>query len=672
MKKTLCFIVAFMSVIVTFAQTVTLTFIAKDGNNRNVQLNSVSITNLTKGWQETIYWPDTTLIMQNGTGIDDYTQNNGFVLSQNNPNPFMGTTEVSLTVAKEGDVGLQISDVNGKIVETQKFSSLHLGIHQFRITLPMAGTYIMTAHQNGQISSIKMICNGGGDGNKIEYAGSVLANNYSSKPTKSNPRGVTTNPFTSGDQMKYVGYAIINDSLVESHNIVQPQSASQTITLRFSEIQGQLPTVTTVVSNITSGTAQVGGTVTYDGPGTVISRGVCYSTTEMPTVSDDCFYLGYGTGSFSGTLMGLTANTTYYVRAFAMSNYGTAYGDQMSFTTAISGGSSIIVVTESATNILLYSATCGGNVTYDWGENIMARGICWNTSHNPTLDGSHTTEGSGVGSFSSQMTGLTPNTTYYVRAYTVSNLGTSYGNEVEFTTIIDSVPCFGTPTLTDYDGNIYNTVRIGHQCWMRENLRTTHYADGTSIPLSSSTSSTVGYRHYPNSDSSVVYTHGYLYNWTAVMHGDSPSNSNPSGVQGICPTGWHLPSKAEWSQLINYVISQSQYWCDINNTSSYAKALASTYGWYSSTELCAVGNNQGANNATGFSVLPAGEYHVVNYYEEYLYFGYHTKFFSCTLGEQDSSGYRPIIGIYFSRLSSRVWNMDLSYYRGYSVRCVRD
>ena len=91
------------------AQSVTLTFTGKDANNNRVQLDRVSITNLTKGWQETIYWPDTTLTMQNGTGIDDYANNDGFVLSQNNPNPFDGTTNVLLTVADAGMVVLEIA-----------------------------------------------------------------------------------------------------------------------------------------------------------------------------------------------------------------------------------------------------------------------------------------------------------------------------------------------------------------------------------------------------------------------------------------------------------------------------------------------------------------------------------------------------------------------------------
>ena len=163
-----------------FAQSVTLTFTAKDAANQYVQLNRVAITNLTKGWQETIYWPDTTLTMQNGTGINDVEmpRRASLQLLQNNPNPFTGTTEVNLTVAEEDEVMLDIMDINGKNIGTQRMRP-QAGIQQFRITLSTAGTYVMTARQNGRTSSIKMVCNGGGDGNRIEYTGVVGTNNHS-------------------------------------------------------------------------------------------------------------------------------------------------------------------------------------------------------------------------------------------------------------------------------------------------------------------------------------------------------------------------------------------------------------------------------------------------------------------------------------------------------------
>ena len=146
MKKLLLFLAVVLISTAAFAQSVTLTFTAKDAANQHVQLHRVSITNLTKGWQETIYWPDTTLTMQNGTGISDVETRctTSLQLSQNNPNPFTSTTEVNLMVATEGTVALDIADINGRIVVVNDYT-LQPGSHQFRITLATAGTYVMTA-----------------------------------------------------------------------------------------------------------------------------------------------------------------------------------------------------------------------------------------------------------------------------------------------------------------------------------------------------------------------------------------------------------------------------------------------------------------------------------------------------------------------------------------------
>ena len=246
------------------AQSVTLTFTGKDANNNRVQLDRVSITNLTKGWQETIYWPDTTLTMQNGTGIDDYANNDGFVLSQNNPNPFNGTTDVLLTVADAGAVTMEITDVNGRmVVETTHALSLPAGTHQFRVSLSTVGTYVMTARQNGKMASIKMVNNGGGNANGIEYAGEIVKTTHAlSLQPKSDTRGTTNNPFNFGDMMEYIGYATINGDWCESQRTTQVQGTSQTHFLQFNEIQDGFPcpnaaTLTDIDGNVYN-TVQIG------------------------------------------------------------------------------------------------------------------------------------------------------------------------------------------------------------------------------------------------------------------------------------------------------------------------------------------------------------------------------------------------------------------------------
>ena len=215
--------------------------------------------------------------------------------------------------------------------------------------------------------------------------------------------------------------------------------------------------------------------------------------------------------------------------------------------------------------------------------------------------------------------------------------------------------------VTDIDGNEYKTVKLGNQVWMAENLRTTRYADGTPIPLGTEASLDVAYRYYPNYNRANVSKYGYLYNWAAVMNGSASSEANPSGVQGICPDGWHVPSDAEWTELTNYVSSQSQYVCG-DDTNYIAKALASEVEWYNDTYNCAVGNNPIANNATGFSARPAG------YYKgEYNGFGNAAYFWSAT---QDISTIAGSRFLYYDNANVSRYN----YYKnfGYSVRCVRD
>ncbi len=218
-----------------------------------------------------------------------------------------------------------------------------------------------------------------------------------------------------------------------------------------------LPTVTTTaVTDITQTTATSGGDVTYDGGATVTARGVCWNTSSNPTTANSHTTDGTGTGTFVSNLTGLTPNTLYYVRAYATNSVGTAYGNELTFTTLTL--SAPTVTTAAVTNITQTTATSGGNVTSDGGATVTARGVCWNTSSNPTTVNSHTTDGSGTGTFVSNLTGLTPNTLYYVRAYATNSVGTSYGNEVTFTTLSLSIP---TVTTTDVTNITQTTATSG-------------------------------------------------------------------------------------------------------------------------------------------------------------------------------------------------------------------
>ena len=193
-----------------------------------------------------------------------------------------------------------------------------------------------------------------------------------------------------------------------------------------------LPTITTsAASSVTSTTLSTGGNVTADGGATVSARGVCYSNSSAPTIASSIVANGAGSGTFTSNLTGLTSGATYHIRAYATNSVGTGYGAEIIVTTL----SLPTITTAAISSITTSSAISGGNVTNDGGAAITARGVCWGTSSSPTIAGSKTSDGTGTGSFTSSMTGLTPNTLYHVRAYATNNIGTAYGDDLSFTTL---------------------------------------------------------------------------------------------------------------------------------------------------------------------------------------------------------------------------------------------
>lgn len=259
---------------------------------------------------------------------------------------------------------------------------------------------------------------------------------------------------------------------------------------------------------------------------------------------------------------------------------------------------------------------------------------------------------------------LAGNVTYMVKITSTQGCETIFDVYVPtYSAYIDEKSCPAAPTVIDIDGNVYSTVQVGEQCWMRENMRTTRYADGTAIACSSTGSITTAYRYYPNHDSANVATYGYLYNWFAVMNYVNSSNLTSSIVQGVCPNGWHVPSDSDWVQLLYYVNSQNIYGCH-NNSNNISKAVASTTGWNISSIECATGYNQSSNDATGFSIFPAGCFRI----------GYQSR-----IGEaaylwsateySENSAYGTYVD-FNDTIMRRVINLFKD--AGLTVRCLRD
>jgi hypothetical protein len=188
---------------------------------------------------------------------------------------------------------------------------------------------------------------------------------------------------------------------------------------------------TTELSAVGSTSASGGGNITSDGGSSVTVRGVCWSTSQNPTISDNKTSDGNGTGSYVSSITGLKPGVTYHFRAYATNSIGTSYGNELTITTT---AILPVVTTEIISAVNSTSAASGGNITNDGGAAITARGVCWSTSTLPTILNNKTFNGTGSGSFISSITGLSAGTLYYVRAYATNIIGTSYGNELTITT----------------------------------------------------------------------------------------------------------------------------------------------------------------------------------------------------------------------------------------------
>lgn len=348
------------------------------------------------------------------------------------------------------------------------------------------------------------------------------------------------------------------------------------LALRLDSLENQvfnLNVETNGVTEVSQNSFTVNGTVTADGGSPVTQRGFVYATAHNPTVANYKIICRSGLGTFSTTIGSLNPGTTYYVRAYATNTFGTFYGSEVAVTTTATSPSSVPSVTTIAvTNVTKTQATVSGNVTSDGGETVTQRGFAYDTLPNPNKNKMVATNGSGVGNYTNILNNLFPGKTYYIRAFATNSMGTSYGNELTFTTVAQTQPapvgndgqsCPSAPTVTDHEGNVYNTVLIGTQCWTRENLRTTTSpSTGTYLIPPAGTGATFTGKQacWYNNDSAAYapMNYGLLYNWNAavdtfnVEYGETsviPFSSYAQSItfmgfrRGICPHGLALAER---------------------------------------------------------------------------------------------------------------------------------
>ncbi len=281
------------------------------------------------------------------------------------------------------------------------------------------------------------------------------------------------------------------------------------------------------------------------------------------------------------------------------------------------------------------SAICGGIVKDNGGSTVTLRGVCWREGGVPGLSDHLTKDSLGTGSFTSLITGLKPGKTYKIRAYATNIAGTSYGDVITFTTL-------NAKTVKDIDGNIYHSVTIGSQVWMTENLKVTHFNDGTPIILASDKDfwhslSGPGYCWY-NNDHSNKKPYGALYNSFVVSNGN------------LCPVGWHIPDDNDWKVLAVYLGGQ--------NIAGGKLKEANTEHWISP--------NKGATNSSGFTALPGGVRSTYGRYDLIKTSGF---WWSSTPDQYGSDSYNSRSLFYLEEILAPGGGDPRS---GYSVRCIRD
>ena len=721
MRKITLLVALFFLSVVGFAQTMELTFVGCDTSRRYVKLDSVKIYNHTQGWQEVLFYPDTILRIQNTIGIENYEFESQFALSQNVPNPFDGKTQVSLSLPEGAQVKFFIFDVNGKRVAARSFH-LSAGTHLFQIELSKAQPYFLTARTSNHSSTIKMLNSGSGNGNTLSYMGSTDRGECILKSDVERPVSI-------GDEMEYVGYATVFDTLRESIHVMKELQGSELVPIPFeisffscpdsymvdyddnvytvvpigsqcwmkenlrttryadgtpiaygtestvevplrlypngdssnvglygylynwkavmnsmpssdrvpSNVQGVCPDHWHVPSDAEWQMLEIHAGLTPEEAASQGERGIDIAVSFAGTLGwEDCGILygncpgnPYAQNRNSTGFSALPAGSHFYSWFHCAAFFWTCTADvegswernlswrnggidrssyeRESFYSVrcVYGDPEYVlptVTTRVTDTIYPYFATFGGTLVDNGGSIMSDYGVVYSDVPDFSYAIDTISMVNQSSAFSQTINGLTPATTYYVKAYAVNLAGVSYGDVVSFTT--PAVPgnrCLSAPTVTDWDGNIYSTEQIGSQCWMKENLRTKHTSQGELVCFL-----------YPNQDNNLVDTslaapYGLLYTWAVVMNGELGSSSVPSGVQGICPEGWHVPSDAEWMQLEIYAGMDPAVAADSEYRSDIAVTLCDTLGWLPCQLENVPGNREAHNrNVTGFSARPAG------------------------------------------------------------------
>jgi uncharacterized protein (TIGR02145 family) len=387
---------------------------------------------------------------------------------------------------------------------------------------------------------------------------------------------------------------------------------------------------TNIATSITASDAILNGSVNANNSPAIVTFE--YGTTpaygQVVTVSKSPIS-GNENINISSGLAGLKESTLYHFRVKAQSIAGTVTGDDLTFATLTLP----VTFTDTANAVTSSSASLRGKVN---PGNLLTTVIFeygltkeYGTSINAT-------EGPPTGisdkQFIASVTGLAPGSTYHYRVKATNQAGMTYGSDLTFTTPL---------VVKDIVGNIYNTVIIGDQEWMAENLKTTRFNDGTVIPIvidekKWSKLKKPAYCWFKNDSTSNKDVYGALYNWYTVY------------TYRLCPTGWHVPSNTEWMTLIDYMGGASE--------SGNKLKEAGIAHWREP--------NNGATNESGFTAIPGGSREFLG---QFSYYGFKTQWWSANDSTSNSAWFW---GVDFT--NSNVTSFFLDKKEGLSVRCVMD
>jgi len=393
--------------------------------------------------------------------------------------------------------------------------------------------------------------------------------------------------------------------------------------VQFYTAKPPIPDVTiSEASQVTSSSGNFEVTMDDRFPLAEFDRGICWATSPNPTIRNNKKILGSNLRSYTSTLNDLDINTTYYVRAFNTCSAGTLYSNQVVFSTT--KAIKILSCEPGET-----TAICSIEVLDPRINQISSMGVCWSSSHLPTINNSKTSHPFTTVKTSEQLTGLQSYEKYFVRPYITFGSVVQYGDQV----IVSP-----GAKVTDIDGNVYQTVKIGSQIWMASNLKVTKFRDGKAINFSidpfnwNNMSQFYGVYCNINDNPGNNTTYGRLYNWLAV-----------SDASKLAPVGWHIPSESEWETLRA-------------NIGSFGSLMSVSGNWEDFSETI--------DNSTGFSAEPGGFKDVSGYNED---FGRAARFWSSTKAPQE-----------FKAHTFSITDPSLAYYElesfgvGLNVRCIRD